>query len=169
MAGDLTKPDGHVVQWGVNDFGRLVKLQPAWTRVQRCSEAGAAWMEDSLDHRSLVAATAAITGSDELSSFAGQWLEAHLARALACGRRVPVGSAAPIISVINEELDFELFLREIECLPRKIAGVSSSRCPPAAYLTTFSAPFTPTSDITCSGDLDDLPWVVAVISGPRDL
>jgi hypothetical protein len=119
LAGDLTKPDGHVVQWGDNDSGRLVKLQPAWTRVQRCSEAGAAWSEDSLDHRSLVAATAAITGSDELSSFAGQWLEAHLARALACGRRVPVGSAAPIISVINEELDFELFLREIECCLRK--------------------------------------------------
>jgi hypothetical protein len=119
LARDLTKPDGHVVQWGDNDSGRLLKLQPAWAREQRYSEAGAAWMEDSLDHRSLVAATAAVTGPDELSSFAGQWLEAHLTRALSGGRRVPVASAAPITSVINEELDFELFLREIECLPEE--------------------------------------------------
>lgn len=116
---DLTKPDGHVVQWGDNDSGRLLKLQPAWAPVQRYSEASAAWIEDPLDHRSLVAATAAVTGSDELSSFAGQWLEAHLARALTCGRRVPVASAAPTCSVINEELDFDLLLREIQCLPQE--------------------------------------------------
>jgi hypothetical protein len=118
LARDLTKPDGHVVQWGDNDSGRLLKLQPAWASVQGHSEAGGAWIEDSLDHRSLVAASAAVTGGDELSSFAGQWLEAHLARALTCGRRVPVASAGPITSVINEELDFELLLRGIESLPK---------------------------------------------------
>jgi Heparinase II/III N-terminus/Heparinase II/III-like protein len=119
LARDLTKPDGHIVQWGDNDSGRLLKLQPAWAPVQRCSEAGAAWIEDSLDHRSLVAATAAVIGSDELSSFAGQWLEARLTRALTCGRRVPVASEAPTTSVINEGLDFELLLRGLECLPNQ--------------------------------------------------
>jgi Heparinase II/III N-terminus/Heparinase II/III-like protein len=116
---DLTKPDGHVVQWGDNDSGRLLKLQPAWAPVQRCSQAGAAWIEDSLDYRSLVAASAAVIASDELSSFDDQWLEAHLTRAVACGRRIPVTSVGPTTSVINGAFDFEPFLRVIECLPEE--------------------------------------------------
>lgn len=58
LARDLTKPDGHVVQWGDNDSGRLLKLQPAWVRVRQGIGDGAAWVEDSLDHRSLVAPAA---------------------------------------------------------------------------------------------------------------
>jgi hypothetical protein len=119
LARDLTKPDGHVVQWGDNDSGRLVKLQPAWARVQRDSQPGATWVEDSLDHRSLVAATAAVTGSEELSCFAGPWLESHLTRALARGQRVPITSGVPTTSVINEAIDFELLVRSFESLPKE--------------------------------------------------
>ncbi len=97
-----TKPSGEIVQWGDNDSGRLVKLQPAWRRVQAelggstsntdvetaCGEAEL--VENVLDHRSFVSAAAALTGRDDLSRWAGPWLEARVASALAGRRTVPV-------------------------------------------------------------------------------
>src|SRR5262249_54243013 len=58
LARDASKPNGQVVQWGDTDSGRLLKLQPAWTEASPAARQGAAWVDDLLDHRALVAAAA---------------------------------------------------------------------------------------------------------------
>ena len=86
----ITKPNGHVPQFGDNDNGRFLKLQP---RHQRLSVAEAKaryanldeynelgskavhWDEDHLDHKHLVAAINGLFGKEEWAVFTGDgWL-----------------------------------------------------------------------------------------------
>lgn len=98
-----TKPTGEITQWGDNDSGRLVKLQPAWQPMDRqMSDAVAAATvyraaldqssicENVLDHRAFVAAAAVLIGCDDLHRWAGKWVEQAVASALARGRVMPV-------------------------------------------------------------------------------
>jgi hypothetical protein len=93
-----TKPSHEIVQWGDNDSARLLKSQPAWTAASsKREEAEAASVspaeaivENTLDHRSFVAAAAAVTLQKEQEDWAGRWTEGGIARALAQGRAAPV-------------------------------------------------------------------------------
>jgi hypothetical protein len=82
----VTKPTGRIHQVGDNDSGRFLNLQPAYvratTREARTRLANLAnydelgdcdnhWVENSLDHRSLVAALAGLIDCRELAHFCG--------------------------------------------------------------------------------------------------
>ncbi|MBI3706638.1 MAG: heparinase II/III-family protein [Proteobacteria bacterium] len=105
----VTKPSGRVVMIGDNDSGRLLKLAPTYhamtvakARRRHASLAGYAdlpdnethWVEDHLDHRSLVAAASALfVTSAESRPY--DHLEAVLIRALVGDRTLPTPASAP--------------------------------------------------------------------------
>jgi hypothetical protein len=91
-----TKPNGDITQWGDNDSGRLVKLQPAWR------DRDTVLVENVLDQRSFVAAVAAITGRDDLGLWAGNWAERAVASALARGSVVPVTQTLADVRDVRE-------------------------------------------------------------------
>jgi hypothetical protein len=84
LARDATKPNCEIVQWGDNDSGRLLKLQPVSTD---------GTSENTLDRRAFVAAAAALTAQKELEDWAGRRPEGNLAQALARGRAAPVAAS----------------------------------------------------------------------------
>lgn len=106
----ITKPGAHVPQFGDNDSGRFLKLQPVYHRMHvrdarvryenlsrytALPEDAVHWEEDVLDHRHLVAAVAGLFERDDLAAFAGDvWVEAKLVGALAGGTPFPSARAA---------------------------------------------------------------------------
>lgn len=106
----VTKPGVHVPQFGDNDSGRFLKLQPVYHKM-RVRDARARyenlrgyaalpddavhWEEDVLDHRHLVAAVVGLFEREDLAAFAGDgWVEAKLVAALAGGVPFPSARAA---------------------------------------------------------------------------
>ena len=90
----VTKPNGEITQWGDNDSGRLVKLQPAWR------DRDTVLMENVLDQRSFVAAVPRRHHGTRQTwgLWAGNWAERVVASALA-GGRVVTGDAEPLADV----------------------------------------------------------------------
>jgi hypothetical protein len=73
----VTKPNGHIVQMGDNDNGRLFKLNPFDD-------------EDPLDHRGLVAAINGLFNREDFAAFADPgWVETRLVNHLGRGVRLP--------------------------------------------------------------------------------
>jgi hypothetical protein len=129
-----TKPNGAITQWGDNDSGRLVKLQPAWR------DDDAALVENVLDQRSFVAATAAITGCDDLALWAGNWAERAVTSALARCRVVPVTwmpADAPDVC----EVKLEDVLAIIKALPAESRRVTELPLEPTALLEVSRAAY----------------------------
>lgn len=101
---DVTKPSGEVVQWGDNDSGRLFKYSPSWALSvvvsDQLDEAATTAAirpprENHLDHRSFVAGVAALSGRRDLANWAGSWMEATVAYALAGGRKIKITARPP--------------------------------------------------------------------------
>ena len=99
----VTKPNGRVAQIGDNDSGRFFKLHPIFA-VRNAAEArlfyanlegyrgltedGVYLDEETLDHRSLIAAIGTLLDRHDLMAFAGgPWLDATVVAAL-CGGRI---------------------------------------------------------------------------------
>lgn len=104
---DITKPDGHIPQFGDNDSGRFLKLFPALRPGDNCQE-------EFLNHHHLVAALNGFFGRPDFETFAGNAkIEMALLNSLLGGRRVPsyhpVNSAVPL-SQLARYPDFGLYI-----------------------------------------------------------
>ncbi len=122
------KPTGEITQWGDNDSGRLVKLQPAWRRIEEdvsgvisrtkpnTARSEAPLVENVLDHRSFVAAAAVLTGRDDLGRWAGTWAEGAVASALAKGSVVRTTATSVDVGDVREA-NLEDVLASIKSLP----------------------------------------------------
>jgi hypothetical protein len=89
-----SKPGYRVAQVGDNDSGRFLKLRPAY-REEPVADGALSWVEDSLDHRHLVAAVNGLVPRSDFARFAaGSW-ESDLITRLARGRRLgrPTGES----------------------------------------------------------------------------
>src|SRR5262249_15777241 len=116
LARDASKPNGQVVQWGDTDSGRLLKLQPAWTEASPAARQGAAWVDDLLDHRALVAAAARLAQDRDLAAFAGEWIDADLVAALAGAGAAPSAPSRPADGIVAHEFEFDGFVASIRTL-----------------------------------------------------
>ena len=99
----ITKPNGRIPQFGDNDNGRFLKLQPMHRQItvamakKRYSnldgydalpDGAIYWDEEHLNHRHLVAAINGLFRREDLADFTGErWLEFELVRGLAAGVR----------------------------------------------------------------------------------
>jgi len=91
-----SKPGFRVAQIGDNDSGRFLKLRPAY-RKEPVDGSAVAWVEDSLDHRHLVAAVSGLAPRDDFSRFAaGSWEGDFIAR-LARGRSFARPTGDPLV------------------------------------------------------------------------
>jgi hypothetical protein len=96
----ITKPDGHVPQIGDNDSGRLTKLFPIYQKMTVKSakekyqnlntysdlhDQDTYWVENFLDHRSLVSAFWGLFNKPDSSNFAGDDQEGRFIRHLSHG------------------------------------------------------------------------------------
>ncbi len=100
----VTKPNGRIHQVGDNDSGRFLKLRPILKRTtvggvklesatfgsaDEVSDNSASWIEDHLDHRSVIAAIAGLFPNDELAEYCGPaWLDAVVVRSLLGAARI---------------------------------------------------------------------------------
>jgi hypothetical protein len=87
--------------------------------------------ENVLDHRAFVAGAAVLTGRDDLRHWAGKWVEATVASALAKRRVVPVNEQPIDREVRESTLDDVLAL--INRLPQEARRVSEIALEPGVY------------------------------------
>jgi hypothetical protein len=115
-----TRPDGHVIQIGDTDSGRLFKLTPTG-EIEKT--AGGRFHEDALDHRATAAAIAALfDGAGDVAT-----VDSIVAMRLAGARKFPLPTAPP--AAVSNHGEVDAVVAAISSLPatcqrRRVVGFS---------------------------------------------
>ena len=101
---DITKPNGNIVQFGDNDSGRFLNLQPS------VSLHNGVWQTNDLDCRHLVAAIDGVFYRKELRAVAGpEYFERALVHAMILGAKWKPQEAVPSLNVLANPANDTLY------------------------------------------------------------